>query len=480
MQAILADPDNDDPRLVYADWCEEQGDLDRATFIRTQVERAKLSRWDARQIELQLREIRLVRQHGATWLSEAPDLAAVTWTGFDGGFVSRARVTSFAALRSLATDYATPLSHVELPWPKTADEGERAPTISTLRHLRINATVYGDEPSRLMHSPLLETLTELALLDHDGEEDSIAKLLRVGRLDRLQRLVVAQDDIYDTVVEALLERDLPALIGLVVEALHPSMTYEQSVFDGFRSLKNLGSLRELVLLGYPLSADAFRQVMSGCTSLRHLELVVPWEEAAWTTSSEIADCTLRQVFGPFETKPLDFFRAPCLRGLRRLELRHAYFADPADLTALLETWAPTLEVLDFLGTEVQAQPDNSRPALAVRRARARQALIQTQMPKLHTLTVGLPDHHLYEAPDLIEWADTPSLQWLRLLSTNHKPTAYWLARAEFPNLKRLDLLGASAEAQATLLDSPLGKRLSESGGLFFDDAVGETSRIWGF
>lgn len=41
--AILADPDNDQPRLVYADWLEEQGDPDgRGEFIRVQVELAKM------------------------------------------------------------------------------------------------------------------------------------------------------------------------------------------------------------------------------------------------------------------------------------------------------------------------------------------------------------------------------------------------------------------------------------------------------
>lgn len=34
MSAILADPADDTPRLIYADWLEEQGDADRAEFIR--------------------------------------------------------------------------------------------------------------------------------------------------------------------------------------------------------------------------------------------------------------------------------------------------------------------------------------------------------------------------------------------------------------------------------------------------------------
>ena len=36
--AVCSVPDDDLPRLVYADWCDENGQGDRAEFIRTQVE----------------------------------------------------------------------------------------------------------------------------------------------------------------------------------------------------------------------------------------------------------------------------------------------------------------------------------------------------------------------------------------------------------------------------------------------------------
>ena len=37
LSAIVAEPDDDTPRLVAADWLDEHGDPDRAAFIRTQV-----------------------------------------------------------------------------------------------------------------------------------------------------------------------------------------------------------------------------------------------------------------------------------------------------------------------------------------------------------------------------------------------------------------------------------------------------------
>ena len=53
LQEILADPDSDVPRLIYADYLEEQGGADRAEFIRAQCERAKLDELDERRWELE-------------------------------------------------------------------------------------------------------------------------------------------------------------------------------------------------------------------------------------------------------------------------------------------------------------------------------------------------------------------------------------------------------------------------------------------
>jgi uncharacterized protein (TIGR02996 family) len=43
LRAVVDEPDDDLPRLAYADWCEEAGDSGRAEFIRVQLELAKLA-----------------------------------------------------------------------------------------------------------------------------------------------------------------------------------------------------------------------------------------------------------------------------------------------------------------------------------------------------------------------------------------------------------------------------------------------------
>src|SRR5262245_17894644 len=64
---IIANPDDDAPRLIYADWLEENGEPERAEFIRVQCELARLPRGDDRRPTLLARERRLFVTHGGTW-----------------------------------------------------------------------------------------------------------------------------------------------------------------------------------------------------------------------------------------------------------------------------------------------------------------------------------------------------------------------------------------------------------------------------
>ena len=51
IQAILADPTDDSPRLVYADWLEERSDL-RGEFLRIQTALTSMPRKDKQQARL--------------------------------------------------------------------------------------------------------------------------------------------------------------------------------------------------------------------------------------------------------------------------------------------------------------------------------------------------------------------------------------------------------------------------------------------
>src|SRR5438128_2504720 len=62
--AILAEPDEDTPRLVYADWLEENDEPLRSELIRVQVAMAR-----APTPELEKRDMTLRAKHAAEWLA---------------------------------------------------------------------------------------------------------------------------------------------------------------------------------------------------------------------------------------------------------------------------------------------------------------------------------------------------------------------------------------------------------------------------
>jgi uncharacterized protein (TIGR02996 family) len=64
---ILEHPEDDTPRLVFADWLDDHAQPERAEFIRLQVELARLSAHDPRRPALVKREQVLVQRYARQW-----------------------------------------------------------------------------------------------------------------------------------------------------------------------------------------------------------------------------------------------------------------------------------------------------------------------------------------------------------------------------------------------------------------------------
>src|SRR5437588_11672378 len=67
LRVIAEDPGDDAPRLVFADWLEEQGDP-RGEFMRLQVRLARLPESDPRRVALEEHERELLDRHAVDWL----------------------------------------------------------------------------------------------------------------------------------------------------------------------------------------------------------------------------------------------------------------------------------------------------------------------------------------------------------------------------------------------------------------------------
>jgi uncharacterized protein (TIGR02996 family) len=121
LQAILESPDDDTPRLVYADYLDEHGDSDRAEFIRIQVALASLPPDDRRRKQLGDRERQLLAGNWEKWL--VPLRPLLSGWAFRRGF-----------LNAITVPAATYLQHATIPHPATSASGSST-SMSFLRSL---------------------------------------------------------------------------------------------------------------------------------------------------------------------------------------------------------------------------------------------------------------------------------------------------------------------------------------------------------
>jgi uncharacterized protein (TIGR02996 family) len=94
---VLAGPDDAAPRLIYADWLDDRGEADRATFICAQVRLAHfdwrsippgVERYRGEQGALQRQADELWRRHKEEWLGELPRSLRRGQARFHRGFVA--------------------------------------------------------------------------------------------------------------------------------------------------------------------------------------------------------------------------------------------------------------------------------------------------------------------------------------------------------------------------------------------------------
>ncbi|HJZ89258.1 MAG TPA: TIGR02996 domain-containing protein [Gemmataceae bacterium] len=90
-RAILAAPDDDAPRLVFADWLDEHGEPDQAEFIRLQCATDRLPPTSRRWQSLHDRAQRLLRDWRADWA--ASTMERVLRADFRRGFVDGVTLT---------------------------------------------------------------------------------------------------------------------------------------------------------------------------------------------------------------------------------------------------------------------------------------------------------------------------------------------------------------------------------------------------
>jgi uncharacterized protein (TIGR02996 family) len=188
LSAIADRPDDDLPRLVYADWLDEHGDPDRAEFIRVQIEHARLPLNDPRRAELLVRERALLAEHRDAWkMPQIPGVAQL----FQRGFVDQLDTTGAWLLAHQQTLLAAPMVR-ELKIRNASSAGmdlAALPGLERIVHLDLTNTLSGPEfiPAFLAAAPL-NSLRALTLAGCGFYTWAVPPLLEVERLRQLRRL----------------------------------------------------------------------------------------------------------------------------------------------------------------------------------------------------------------------------------------------------------------------------------------------------
>jgi uncharacterized protein (TIGR02996 family) len=267
--AVCASPLDDAVRLVLADWLEEQGEIDQATFIRIQIERAALRDQDPRSVVLSYEEAALLNRHRRRWLGMIPEWLR-PHAEFERGLPGRAELKASLLLEYAADDWThVPLHEVSLKdvgslWAALFDwKGMKRVTsldlhlagigpagikklvasrhLSELRTLRLYENGIGKAEARLLaRSKNLPRLTRLRLASNPLGKEGIEALTATDFLSRLTDLDLYKCDVTGPAVRALMDGPIDNLRRLDLSAYRLRMGNE-----GIRALADCPRLKNL-------------------------------------------------------------------------------------------------------------------------------------------------------------------------------------------------------------------------------------------
>jgi uncharacterized protein (TIGR02996 family) len=451
LQAIREDPDDDAPRLVYADWLEERGDP-RAELIRIQLELARTDEHDDNRLDLEVRNDRWFAEHGDRWLSRLP----VRAEGQPGAPPYRVQPVDPSVLR--AAEGVEWLFRRGLPEVLRADsfaafrragESPRAGTALVAVHL---GNLHGTKA--LARSRLLEGLRELRLHDGHFRDAGLEHLLHSPHLSRLAALALTDDRLTAAGCRAL--AGWPGLAGLRDLDLHRNWFGDAGARELARS-PHLPGLKRLTLwvndLG-PAAAEALAgsDLLAG---LRELDL----------SHNDVGDAGVLALarsgrLGGMERLQLracrvgrrgmwELARANLPR-LRRLDLSQN---DPGGEAVEILASAPFLPRL----TELSLPRSDSGAALI-------RALAEVDLSSLRALDLAADSFERDSVAALARWRPFPNVRALRVWGGDGLPGEVLAALGEspaLPALTRLDLSDARIgdEGARALAASPLLSRL---------------------
>ncbi len=280
LRAIREMPDEDTPRLVYADYLDEEGDSARAEFIRVQVERARIPEGDPQRAALEDREHDLLAEHECAWLGVPPDdMEGLTEWEFERGFVNEIAANPYFMLGP-GSDLCA--AHPVRRW---SVQGGQMDMIEDLR-----------EAGRKGWFARLEAIDLAGWYTTIGE---LGQFLCRSNFTKLRELdLTARPGL----------GDLPELLGYapfrdqlkVLRCGAPAQYYDEGRLDVWELVRALGtknSLEELTAAGAQITADDLGGLLAApcCERLKALDLRYNQIAPDGWVAFRAAKCKLREL-----------------------------------------------------------------------------------------------------------------------------------------------------------------------------------------
>jgi uncharacterized protein (TIGR02996 family) len=342
LAAICANPREDTPRLVFADWLEEHGQAERAAFIRTDVAMAHHDEWDAERIrwEALLTPANLLAQpwfavvfpplpRGLTWFGYAS-----TRRGFPRGLEVRYPEVGVRELPDLLTRH--PVEVVAfLHHSPDLRQVVKVRGLDRVRALAFGAPHYSTRHLEPILGGVLGELKGLTFWNDALRTDAVVSLFASPFVTRLTELRFSRTGAAAgrAILDGLRDAELPRLRVLELRGSLPGT-------DGVQMLaarRIPESVRSLDLAANQLSSERI-QLLAGRAELANLKSLIlagnPLGNAGATT----------------------LFTSPHLAGLKVLDLSYCQVGDEA-LRALLDNspLADGLNLLNLTGSPASAE-----------------------------------------------------------------------------------------------------------------------------
>jgi uncharacterized protein (TIGR02996 family) len=356
LEAIRQQPDDDAPRLIYADWLEEHGQPERAEFIRVQIEMDRLPEGSPRWYDLDGRAQALLAQQELDWLGPMAEVLT-SWL-FRRGFLDSVELQAEMFLRRGEELFRRePIRKYCLRDPfKVVDTLPDSPLLAKIRSLSL-VHIFGDGFRSLCSSPHFVNLTELNLFQNHLNTEAIAVLQQAPFFAQLQALDLSNNfEVGATAVEHLVAgpkaaalRRLNLGFNQLGAAGVQALTAARQFFQGLNHLHVAGN--EVSAAGARSLAHAggnLTELSIGWNPLRDegVQALVQSSAASGLTSLDISRCGLGRAGAAA------LAQSPHLQGLTQLVLSGNSIRTEGIKALASSSVLSHLKVLDLTGNEI--------------------------------------------------------------------------------------------------------------------------------